>query len=214
MIRDMSALGDAALLAPASGVVLLFFLVTRRRAVAAAFAAMLALGIGATLLSKLIFKTCGSGLPDLDVASPSGHVSFATMVYGSLAIVFATGRPAWLRVAIALAAGALLVGIGWSRVATGSHSADEVAVGFLIGAAALAVFLILYRRSGSPRVPPWPLLAGFAVVAALLVGRHMTIEPVLGRFARDLRTALDACEEPPRRRAAWHGLDPRATAPD
>lgn len=109
---EVSALADAVLLAPVSALLVLYLALRGRSRTAAALALALLLGLGTTLLAKLVFHACGDAITSLDVTSPSGHASFAIIFYGALAAMLADGKPRRLRVAIAVAAGFLLLAIG------------------------------------------------------------------------------------------------------
>jgi membrane-associated phospholipid phosphatase len=196
MMHALSAIGDTALLAPASLALLFYLAALRRWAEARAFVACLAFGLGATLLSKLVFKACGAGIESVDINSPSGHASFATLFYGSLALLMTRGRPAWVAWPIRAVAALLVVAIGASRIRIGVHSAEEVVLGWLIGAGGLAVFSLLQRGSERRALSPWPLAAGLALAILLVDGRQFTAEHYIGRVARYASASLDICTRP------------------
>lgn len=196
--RLVAGLGDAALLLPASVLLLGFLLWLGRARAALSLAVALALAGGATILAKLAFHACGGAVPELDVVSPSGHASFTTIFYGALAILLATGRPPGARWTAAAAAALLVVAVGISRVRTGAHSPAEVAIGVAIGAAALALFASLHGRSGAPALPWLPVGLGFAAALLLLGGAHFSLEHRIGRAARMLSSTLDICSGPER----------------
>lgn len=193
MMWRISALADTALLAPVSALLLLYLLLRGGARTALALGLALGLGLGATLLAKLLFHACGAAITDLDVTSPSGHASFATIFYGALAAMVADERPRAVRIAIWSAAAAVLIAVGISRVGTGSHSAPEVALGALIGVLALLLFLTLKGPERSP--PLWPLIAAGGVAAAIVVlgGYHLTFEHSIERVAHAANLSLDIC---------------------
>ena len=195
MMRALSALGDTALLAPAAAAILLYLAVLRRWIEARAFLACLAFGLGATLLSKLLFKACGGGIAILDLNSPSGHASFATLFYGALAVMVGAGRPRWQAVLVGLPAVAIMAAVGISRAIQGAHSWDEVVLGWLIGLAGVALFVVLRGRTERPPLSPVPLAIGLGLAVLLLGGRHFTLEHHIGRLARYASTSLDVCTE-------------------
>lgn len=197
MTRALSALGDSALLLPASLLFLGYLAALRQGRLALAWVAALALGGGATVLAKLAFRACGANLTDFDVVSPSGHASFAALFYGALAVTVAAGRAPAIRMAVAAAAAVLVLLVGASRVRIGAHSGEEVVLGLIIGAVALAVYAVLHRRAGRPRLSPYPLVIGFAAVLALLGGRHFTLEHRIAEAAKRLASALDVCGPAP-----------------
>jgi membrane-associated phospholipid phosphatase len=201
MMHALSSLGDAALLLPASLILLAYLGVSRQLAAAAIWGvALVACGI-ATIAAKLLFHTCGAALSDLDIVSPSGHASLASVFYGSLGILVASGRPRWQRAIFGISAVALLGLIGLSRVRTGAHSPEEVVLGLVIGGLCVALFAALHRKRVVPPVSPVPLTLGFLVALAVLGGRHFTLEPIIGGLARRISAVLDVCMDAPSRQA-------------
>lgn len=196
-----SALGDSALLMPASLALLAFLAVQRRLGLALPFAAGLAACGVATLATKLLFNACGQEISSLDLVSPSGHASFATLVYGSLALMVGTGRPAWQAWLIALAAALLVAGIGISRVETDVHSLEEVVFGWGLGAASLALVAALHARAGRPPLPALPVAVGIVAAILLVGGREFTPEAWIARTARRMTAMADICGAPPARHA-------------
>lgn len=203
-MHNLSAAGDGALLVPASVMLVAYLLAMRRSDVAGIFAVALVTCGAATVAVKLLFRACGTSITDLDVSSPSGHASFATLFYGALAILAATNRPLWARAAIAVATFLLVMGIAVSRVATWTHSAEEVAFGLAIGMASLALFSALHTRIGRPAVPAWHLAAApmVALALTLLIGRHLPSEHWIQEAALRASAALDVCQGVPERAAA------------
>ena len=94
---------------------------------------------------KAIFRRERPSFPDplaseTSFSFPSGHSSVAIAFYGALALVLARLLPRWrARLALALAAAALVAVIGLSRLYLGVHYLSDVLAGF---AAGLAWFLI------------------------------------------------------------------------
>lgn len=202
MMDKLSALGDSALLMPASLALLAFLAVQRRFGLALPFAGGLAACGVATLATKLLFNACGQEIPGFDLISPSGHASFATLVYGSLALMIGTGRPAWQAGSIALAAAILVAGIGISRVDADVHSIEEVVVGWGLGAASVALVAVLHARAGRPPLPALPVATGIAVALMLVGGREFTPEAWIARTARRITAMADICGASPARHAA------------
>jgi membrane-associated phospholipid phosphatase len=192
----ISALADAALLLPASCLVLLYLAALRQGRLILAFAASLGAAAIATILLKLLFHACGHAITEVRVMSPSGHVAFGTAFYGALAIMLASGRARALRAAGLAATLLLLVAIGISRVRVGAHSTAEVLIGYLVGGAALVLFALLHRWAGRPGLPWIPVAAGFAGAVLLLWGSHFSLERSIAGIARDWAAALDVCAPP------------------
>ncbi|MGB9376131.1 MAG: phosphatase PAP2 family protein [Mycobacteriales bacterium] len=89
---------------------------------------------------------------------PSGHAQAAMVGYGVLVLVFLPALHGWWRrVAVALAV-ALVLAIGFSRVALGVHYVSDVLAGYILGAAWLAVMTAAFsawrRERGRPAVDP------------------------------------------------------------
>lgn len=89
---------------------------------------------------------------------PSGHAQAAVVGYGILILVFLPVlHGGWRRVAV-VAAVAMVLAIGFSRVALGVHYASDVLAGYILGAAWLAAmtgaFSAWRREHGHPPVDP------------------------------------------------------------
>ena len=194
-MRNLSSLGDAALLIPASVFLAGYLLATGRRWIAGAFATALGTCWAITVALKLFFRGCGASITDLDVVSPSGHASFATLFYGAVALLAGMGRGRPVRAAVAGMAAALVAAIAVSRVAIGAHSAAEVAVGLGLGVASLLLFERLQGRHDERPLPLWPLLLGpvAALALTLVFGRHLSLEHWIAGLAREATATLDIC---------------------
>jgi membrane-associated phospholipid phosphatase len=81
---------------------------------------------------------------------PSGHATVSLAVYGALAIVMAKSRETLARrIAVLLAAAALILLIGFSRLYLGVHFLSDVLAGFSAGLAWLGLCtLAIYARRG------------------------------------------------------------------
>jgi membrane-associated phospholipid phosphatase len=190
-----TGLGDAALLLPASLLLLLYF--TYRGSVANAFtwATSLVICASLTIALKLCFHACGAALPFLDIRSPSGHASFSTTFYLSAGIVASAERQLWLRASSLFLGAGLSVAIAVSRVALQVHTPAEAALGCVIGLGCAAWFAAGYRRNG-PTLIDWRALAGIVVALALAThGWHLSAETTIAAVARLLNANLPACVE-------------------
>ena len=79
---------------------------------------------------------------DASYSYPSGHATLAMAFYGAWAFfIWRSPLPGFFRFLICVALAALIVGIGWSRLALGAHYLADVLGGYLLGFgfAALAV---------------------------------------------------------------------------
>ncbi len=190
-MQSLTNFGDAAVLLPVAAVMFLwlFSMVGRRQALMWGLALLVA--GGGTALLKIFFFACGS--PGAALESPSGHASMSTLVYGGLALVAGSESEAWPRVAAGAAGAALVVAIALSRVALGTHSVSEVAVGLVIGAAALGIFAHSYLAGRPVGRHVWPLFVAAAILAALLHGSSAGLEPVWHQIAAYLGATTGLC---------------------
>ena len=197
-MKSLTDFGDVAVALPLSVVMLLWLLWSRARGAAAAWAGAVGLCIAATALLKILLYVC-SPVPDL--VSPSGHTSLSTLIYGALTLVIAAERRGWRRVALLAAGACLIVGVAASRLALNAHSAVEVGIGLLIGAATLALFAVRYRRKASERRSLRPLILSAVAVIILLHGHELRAEGLLHAISRYLHPGGGPCaaEEPARR---------------
>jgi membrane-associated phospholipid phosphatase len=84
---------------------------------------------------------------------PSGHAATAVAVYAVIALLLARGCCGRRRVALLLAGGLVVLGVGASRVYLGVHYPTDVLAGWLTGATlALASWLVV-TRVRIPRAP-------------------------------------------------------------
>ena len=194
----ISNFGDAAVLLPAPLGLIAFLVRFGSRADAAAFAAALAVCLMTALLAKLAFAACGEGHSAFGLESPSGHTAFGATFYGCLALLFAAGRPLGLRLALYGGAAALIALIGVSRVALEAHTAQEVGVGLLIGAASIALFRALRNEperldlSSRTIVQLSPFAALYALCLLVLADRW-TAEPLIDAIATQIGANLHLC---------------------
>jgi membrane-associated phospholipid phosphatase len=174
MMKFLTDFGDSAVLLPLSAVVLIWLLATRSIGAAIWWIGVLVV-FGAVIGGlKMLFFACP---PAVDVRSPSGHTGFSMLVYGGIAAIIAVERrSAWSRAAIMLATVALVVGIAISRITLHMHSRTETLIGFLIGAAAVAVFVFGYRRTTTNRRLMGPLLFAVVLTAAIFHGARLNAE--------------------------------------
>ena len=129
----------------------------RRRVLMTAWAAAF---VGAALLEKVLKQAIQRARPPADISHvesesysfPSGHAIKGLVCYAMLAYVL--GRVADLegprRIAVYVAAAALIAAIGWSRVYLGAHYPSDVVAGFVVGIAWVAICLVGVRL-GAPR---------------------------------------------------------------
>lgn len=93
---------------------------------------------------------------ETSLAYPSGHATLALTFYGAWAwYVWRSSLPRPLRIALVLAAKALIAGIGWSRLALGAHFPSDVLGGYLLGGVFLGLVMLATRtQPGAAPGPP------------------------------------------------------------
>jgi undecaprenyl-diphosphatase len=89
---------------------------------------------------------------------PSGHAQSAIVAWSVLLLVFLPVLPQRWRVLPVLAAVAMVLAIGFARVALGVHFVSDVLAGYVLGAAWTAAMIAAFntwrRESGKPPVDP------------------------------------------------------------
>ena len=196
LLTAITDLGDSALMLPLALILAMVLWSQQSTAAALAWIGTLLPGLAIMTTLKLAGLACGGALDTPDL-SPSGHAAFATMVYGSAAVIVArhtTGVARWLA---GFAAAGLVVTVSASRLLLEMHTKLEVAVGLIVGGATVALFASVYRR-----LPPATTVRsrGVAVAASLVVllvvalhGERLHAEDVIRSIAAELRTQVSAC---------------------
>ena len=171
-IESLNALGDIGLLLSLVAALLAWLFATQPRAALWLAAAVAVCGAATTLL-KIYLHACPA-VPLL--RAPSGHVSFATLIYGALIAVIASRAPAWTRLPLAVAALGLITAVAIARYFLEAHIVGEIAFGVGVGLVCLAIFAFGYRWGGvdGPSVKPLALAA--VVIAAVAYGHHLNGE--------------------------------------
>jgi len=200
-ISFVSDFGDTAVTLPFAAILALFLGGVQSPASSATALRSLALCLGAMVLLKVAFITCGRHW-DIGLVSPSGHAAISLTVYGMAAMVLASWTAGWWRMSLAVAAAALVAAIAVSRVLLGVHTVTEVVVGLLVGAAALWVFAASYLWPAKPRPGRANLFfLGLALVVPLaaLHGERLPAERWVRQAAVMLRTNVGVCRALPAR---------------
>jgi membrane-associated phospholipid phosphatase len=218
--KIITDLGDAAVVLPLALLLLAaLWRYESRRAAWVFLRALIGCGIGLALL-KVLFISCGRAWHAAQLESPSGHTGLSIFVYGALAAVamnaaqggavpralppadgLAAAGPAqaggaaggWLATFIAYTAPPLVAAIAVSRVALGSHTLPEVAVGALVGLAALAGFALPYRRLPRARFPMTGFVILMLVVYVLTYGDNSPAEDVIRYLAAMFSRSTGVC---------------------
>jgi membrane-associated phospholipid phosphatase len=137
-----------------------------------------------TAVLKIFFWGCP---PIANLHSPSGHTSLSSLVYGAMALIIAVEGEHWRPRVVAAAGICFVLAIGVSRLLLDAHSVPEVAFGWLIGGASLAIFGWEYQRC-RPRNPHLAfLLVNVAVLAWVLHGSQLHAEELLHRITAYFR---------------------------
>jgi membrane-associated phospholipid phosphatase len=146
--------------------------------------------IAATALLKIYLYACP---PRPDLVSPSGHTSLSVLIYATIALIIAAEQRGWLRAAIPVGCGGLILAIAGSRLWLNAHSALEVGVGIIIGLITLAFFAGIYRRSLPTGISLRAFILSVIVVIAILHGQELRAEAFLHAISRSWHLASFAC---------------------
>jgi len=189
-IQAYTDFADSAVLLPVSILLVVWLWLRQSKATALWWVAAVALCVGTTVIFKVYFGVCP---PAADLRSPSGHTGFGTLVYGALTTIVAAESPARHRLVVLAVGAAVILAIGLSRIAVNAHTAVEVAFGFVVGGAALALFMAGYLRHRSA-----PVTLAWLIVAALLLmgifhGQQLRAEEFLHKLGFHLRQDGMAC---------------------
>ena len=185
--------GDSAVTLPLAALTVAFLFFSRWPRAAIAFAITLA-GCGIAIgLVKLALESCGRPLLHTEITNPSGHAAMSTAVYGSLALLFGCNVSAERRWLLAAGATTLLGGIAVSRVVLDNHSAAEVAVGFLIGLAALAFFYRVLKAEPAMAFRGRWLAFAAVILIAVMHGSRWPIEDVVRSIVHLIRHSVPSC---------------------
>jgi len=178
--------GDTAVTVPLALLMVGFLVALKQPRLAVGWGLAIVGCAGAIGALKIILDACGHSLVGPGLSSPSGHAAMSTAVYGGFAAVTGAtlARPA--REAVIAGTAVLIVVIALSRVILGAHSPVEVAIGFVVGIAALAVILAVVTRYRPVWLPVVWLAALALVVAMLFHGERWPAEQAVhhlgGRF--------------------------------
>lgn len=148
VLRVLTELGGVAFVTGAT-IVIAAGLALRRRLAEALLLVFAVLGSELVNFAlKAIFRRERPSFPDplateTSFSFPSGHSSVAIAFYGALAFVLARQLPRWRpRLAIALAAAAVIAAVGFSRLYLGVHYLSDVLAGFAAGLAWLLICVL------------------------------------------------------------------------
>lgn len=185
--------GDTAVTVPLAILVTAFLFAAKQPRLAIGWALVILLCAGATGALKLAFTVCGYPFAGAGLMSPSGHTAMSVVVYGGLAAVIGNSLKAPARAALIAAAATFTIGIALSRTIVGHHTPIEVAVGLIVGIAALGAMIAVAVRYRPEHLPIGWLAAGALVLFVLFHGTRWPAEQAIHRFARWLDILRPYC---------------------
>lgn len=98
---------------------------------------------------------------------PSGHTTFAIVLYGILGWIIARDLSGYWRTAVLVISSTIGGLIAFSRLYLAAHWPSDVAAGLLFGAGTIAIFVLVFRRADLSKIARAPL--SLIVVATLVV---------------------------------------------
>jgi len=198
-LEVLNAIGDLGLLLSLAAALIAWFLGSRPRAAIALMVAVIVCAAATTFL-KLYLYACPL-VPLL--RAPSGHVSFATLIYGALFAAIASRAPAWARLPLAAAGGALIAAVAVARYFLEAHGFAEIASGIVIGLLSLAIVILALRREAVGGRSVKPLALAVVAIAVVAYGHHLNGELFVNLVAWGGDTArlsvAAVCPAPPAR---------------
>ena len=175
--------GDTAVTTPLAVLMVGFLLAVRQPHLAIGWGLAAVGCAGAIAALKLVLFACGHVPGSGGLASPSGHTALSVTVYGGFAAVIGTALARPARGVLIVGTAMLTIGIAASRVILCCHSLIEVAVGLVVGAAALGAILAIVARHRPARLPVAWLAAAALIIAMLFHGVRWPAEQAIQRFA-------------------------------
>lgn len=154
-VRDITALGGTMMVAIVSLVAVLAFAFHRRYRHAAVMAGAVMLAWLSSETTKALYARPRPDLVPHEVAVysgsfPSGHSTLSAACYLTLAMLVASLETRRRTKALAYGlAGAILVGVGFSRVYLGVHYPSDVLAGWVLGATWALIGWIALRAAGA-----------------------------------------------------------------
>jgi membrane-associated phospholipid phosphatase len=190
LVNSVTHLGDAALVIPASALLVAYLVSRRFPGHAGLWLATLGLCGFLTLALKAVFFVCGTSFA---IRSPSGHTSLSLTFYGCAAVMASVDKTRATQLAMLAAGAGLALAVGLTRIALHAHTTSEVVSGLLIGGVCVAWFGKRYFAL-RPVILPWPaLVAAVALLAIATRGVHWDFEWLVGKIAAVLRSGAAIC---------------------
>jgi hypothetical protein len=184
-VEMLDALGDVGLLLSLAAA-LAAWLLSSRPFAALWLAGAMIFCAAATSLLKIYLHACPM-IPLL--RGPSGHVSFATLIYGALVAVIFSRYRGWVRLSLASAGILIVAAVAVARFILDAHNLPEIAFGLGIGTLSLALFAFGYRRTAAENRSVKALMAAVAVLVLVVYGHHLNGERFVDFLAFDGETA-------------------------
>jgi membrane-associated phospholipid phosphatase len=134
-------LGNLAVVGPAAVVCWLWLMRRWNSAISLRFLGAVLVTFVATCALKALSRLVGEtlvGTPfELSTGAPSGHMAMCTIVYGGMAILLLRLNQSPVSLLAAASSVMTLIGVGITRVVVRAHTPADVAIGFLLGCAAV-----------------------------------------------------------------------------
>ena len=162
--NKLTHLGDTSLMAPAAILICLWLLLAQRRRLLLWWGVLLTSAAILVSLTKIAFIGWGIGSEALDFTGISGHTTFATLMWPTIAFLLLQRAPRWL-CALGVLGGlwlGLLVGV--SRVTLGMHSPVEAVSGWLLGAGTSLSFISIAASTHLIALRRWLMACSFLVL--------------------------------------------------
>ena len=191
-LQTIADFGDTAVLLPVAAALTAVLARFQSWAAAASLSLAFAFCLVTMLILKIGFITCSLAW-HVAIVSPSGHASFSAAAYGALGLIAARHARRWQRPIIAVICLLLVAGVALTRVALGSHSAAETALGLAVGLFALGLFAVFYMRLQPGRINVALLLAVAAGIILAFHGLRLPAEEWIRHLAGALRHFTGAC---------------------
>jgi membrane-associated phospholipid phosphatase len=175
-------LGDTAVTVPLALLMLCFLAAAARPRLAIGWAVAILGCAGVIGGLKLVLNTCGNPIAGASLVSPSGHAAMSAVVYGGFAAVIGANLTGPARAALIVSAATLIIAMPLSRIVLNVHTSIEVAVGLVVGLAAVAIIVVTVtiRRE---RLPVLWLAAAAILVAMLFHGDRWPAERAIHHLA-------------------------------
>lgn len=169
----LNAIGDLGLLLSLAAALIGWLLSSSQPRAAVALMIALIVCAAATSFLKIYLHACPM-IPLL--RAPSGHVGFATLIYGVLSVVIASRAPGAARLPIVFGAAGLIAAVAVARYFLEAHNLVEIALGIAMGLGCLAIFALAYRPRALAGRSVKPLALAAVAIGLVAYGHHLNGE--------------------------------------